>query len=298
MHFGRRLTGKRSVSAESLYLLIVVAAAVVTAYWAARTIGLDLSFIENAASAVGFDESATRARPVASVELRVEATPMPGAPHCRVGEQPAYLNGMAALHQQVGGVMGTPLECEHADGALGNTVQQTSAGLAAYDSQRNTETFTDGWHHWALTPDGLVAWEGTSAEPPPRASAPPEVAVEASPDDGSPEVAVEPSPDDGSPEVATAEGDDGASDAVVAETQDDGSSDAVAVVDDDGSSGAAMTETQDDGSPEVATVEGDDGASDAAVAETPDDGSSQAVAESEDDASTDAVTDAEPGDEP
>ena len=67
--------------------------------------------------------------------------------------------------------MGVPIECEHASSGGGNTVQQTSTGLAAYNSLTNTDTFTDGWHHWALTPNVLVTWEGPEAQPPRQAPA-------------------------------------------------------------------------------------------------------------------------------
>ena len=250
IHFSRRIPGKRPVSAEFLYLLIVVAAAVVTAYWAARTIGIDLSIIENSASALGIDGSVARTRQVGYSEPRVEAMPAPSAPHCRAGEQPAYLNGMAALHQQIGAAMGTPLECEHTDGAVGNTVQQTSAGLAAYDRQRNTETFTDGWHHWALTPDGLVAWEGTSAEPPPASA--------------SPEGAVADDQDGGPPQAVIVDSDGAASDSVPA-NQEDALSDAAAIANDDGAPDAVVADTQDDSSSQTAAASGDDGTSDAAT---------------------------------
>jgi hypothetical protein len=78
---------------------------------------------------------------------------------------------MAALRAQVGDAMGNPVECEHGGSVVGDTVQQTSTGLATYSSMTNTETFTDGWHHWELGPNGLVAWEGTSADPPPQSTA-------------------------------------------------------------------------------------------------------------------------------
>jgi hypothetical protein len=177
--------------------------------------------------------------------------PTASTPHCPAGEQPAFLNGMAALHQQIGDAMGTPLECEHADGALNNTVQQTSAGLAAYDSKRNTETFTDGWHHWALTPDGLVAWDGTSAEPPP-------------------------------PTTRNA-----SSDGAVASNQDEGPPQIVAVHKDDGAS-HTLAANSDVGSPEEFTVNSDDGASVAATANQ-DDGLSDPVAANQDDMSSDAA---------
>lgn len=294
-YFNRRLTGKRSVSAESLCLLVVVAAAVVTAYWAARTIGIDLSPMENAAAALGMSQSVAETHQVGYSKARVEATPPPSAPHCQAGEQPAYLNGIAALHQQIGSAMGTPLECEHADGALGNTVQHTSAGLAAYDSQRNTDTFTDGWHHWALTPNGVVAWEGTSAEPP-QTTASAIGAELANQERGSPQAAAVNDDDRASvplvasPPQSAAENEDNSASEPLADSPDDSSPEALSVNSDDG---AADTEAanQDDASSEVAAVVDDDG-----VSKMQDDGSAQATTASEDD-SADAVTDDDAGDQ-
>jgi hypothetical protein len=62
--------------------------------------------------------------------------------------------------------MGKAVECEHAASAAGDTVQQTSTGLAAYDKASNTVSFTDGWRHWELTAQGLVSWEGEDKMPP------------------------------------------------------------------------------------------------------------------------------------
>jgi hypothetical protein len=73
-YFSRRLSGKRSVSAEFLYLLMVVTAALVTAYLAARAIGIQLDFVENAASALGIDKSVAATHQVGYTQARVEAT--------------------------------------------------------------------------------------------------------------------------------------------------------------------------------------------------------------------------------
>jgi hypothetical protein len=89
------------------------------------------------------------------------------APFCQEGQAPTFSAGFAALHARLGAAMGEPTECEHAISASGNTVQQTSTGLAAYSSATNTVTFTDGWRHWALSAEGVVAWEGTTSDPPP-----------------------------------------------------------------------------------------------------------------------------------
>jgi hypothetical protein len=167
----RRLTRKRSAfSAESMYLLVVLAAAVATAYWAGHTIGMNLSGIQTVASVLGLNETIGTTRHVGYSQARSETAPQPTAPYCQAGQQPSFTNGMAALRAQVGDAMGTPVECEHAASVVGDTLQQTTTGLASYNGITNTETFTDGWHHWALTPNGLVDWQGTSAEPPPASA--------------------------------------------------------------------------------------------------------------------------------
>jgi hypothetical protein len=167
----RRLTRKRSAfSAESMYLLVVLAAAVATAYWAGHSIGMNLSVIQTVASVLGIDETVGTTRHVGYSQAPDDAAAQPTAPYCQLGEQPTFRNGMAALKAQIGEAMGSPVECEHSASVVGDTVQQTTTGLAAYNDITNTETFTDGWHHWALSPNGLVNWEGTSAEPPPQSA--------------------------------------------------------------------------------------------------------------------------------
>jgi hypothetical protein len=61
--------------------------------------------------------------------------------------------------------MGEPLECEHANTESGDSLQQTTTGLAVYDQATNTPSFTDGWRSWALTQRGLLSWEGQNAPP-------------------------------------------------------------------------------------------------------------------------------------
>ena len=159
MAYSPRLNRRRSrLSPEFMYLLVVLAAGLVTACWAGQRLGMDLSIIETVVSVLGLDETASTPS-VGYVD--------PPAAYCSPGEQPVFSNGLAALQQQVGDAMGRPVECEHATSASGNTAQQTTTGLAAYDKASNTVSFTDGWHHWALTDDGLVTWDGTDARPPP-----------------------------------------------------------------------------------------------------------------------------------
>jgi hypothetical protein len=88
------------------------------------------------------------------------------APFCAPGASPRFSNGFAALKASLGATMGDPVECEHNDGATGDVLQQTTTGLAFWRQSTNTPTFTDGYRHWALTSNGLLAWEGSSIDPP------------------------------------------------------------------------------------------------------------------------------------
>jgi len=158
--FGRR---RSAPSAELVYLLVVVSAGAITAWWAAQRLGADLSGIQTAADVLGFTQAVGAPKVVGYVQTNTVAA---SAAYCNAGEAPAFKNGIAALKRQVGNAMGAPVECEHPASAAGDTVQQTSTGLAAYDKQSNTVSFTDGWHHWALTQGGFVEWDGTEPNPP------------------------------------------------------------------------------------------------------------------------------------
>ncbi len=136
----RRTTKKNTGSAELIYLLIVLAAGFATAWWAGHKLGMDLSSVSTMASILGL---------------------------CHPGQSPAFAVGMDNLKQQLGNAMGVPLECEHPTSAIGDTIQQTTTGLAAYSKLTNTVSFTDGWRHWAITARGPVTWEGTDPNPPP-----------------------------------------------------------------------------------------------------------------------------------
>jgi hypothetical protein len=105
----------------------------------------------------------------------VPAAQAQAAPYCSPGTQPQFSHGFAALKSALGPIMGDPVECEHNDGNSGDVLQHTTTGLAFWRSSTNTPTFTDGYRHWGLTPNGLVAWVGSSVDPPStaRGSAPP-----------------------------------------------------------------------------------------------------------------------------
>ena len=88
------------------------------------------------------------------------------APYCSPETSPQFTHGFAALKAALGPVMGEPIECEHNDGESGDILQKTTTGLAFWRKSTNTPTFTDGHRHWALTTQGVVAWEGSSIDPP------------------------------------------------------------------------------------------------------------------------------------
>ena len=88
------------------------------------------------------------------------------APFCGQGSSPKFSYGFADLKARLGSAMGDPVECEHTDGTSGDVLQQTTTGLAFWRKSTNTPTFTDGFNHWALTPNGLLSWTGQSVDPP------------------------------------------------------------------------------------------------------------------------------------
>ena len=150
-------------SAESLYLLVVLAAGVATALWLGGQVAVNLSAVSTVVAVLGINERTGTTRHVGYAGAEANQAV---AAYCTPGQAPAFVNGLGTLKQHVGDAMGTPIECEHAATAAGDTVQQTTTGLAAYDAVTNTVTFTDGWHHWAITPTGYAKWDGTLALPP------------------------------------------------------------------------------------------------------------------------------------
>ena len=94
------------------------------------------------------------------------APPSGGGGFCAPDESPGFTSGLMALSQQLGDTMGGPMECEHGNPDNGDTLQETTTGLAIYRASTNTPTFTDGFQHWALTPLGLVTWTGPGIDPP------------------------------------------------------------------------------------------------------------------------------------
>ena len=79
---------------------------------------------------------------------------------------PSFLYGFAALKEQLGPVMGDPLECEHSIHVNGDARQLTTTGYAYYRTSANIPAFTSGADRWALTQNGLVHWSGDVVDPP------------------------------------------------------------------------------------------------------------------------------------
>jgi hypothetical protein len=98
------------------------------------------------------------------------ATPPPGPPFCQAGQQPQFAFGLAQLKARVGDTMGNLVECEHTNADSGDSLLQTTTGLAFYHKATNTPTFTNGFEHWAVTDKALVNWMGDSIDPPPNAT--------------------------------------------------------------------------------------------------------------------------------
>jgi hypothetical protein len=170
LYHHRHTTRKTVGSAELAYLLVVIAAGAVTAWWASHQVGIDLSSVNQAAAMLGLSEQSPV--PHAAVgytgAAEQDQASAPALPYCQAGAAPALSAAATRLRDQVGAnIVGHPVECEHAATGSGDTIEQTSTGLLAYRAITDAESFTDGWRHWRLTPNGLVTWEGTGSDPPP-----------------------------------------------------------------------------------------------------------------------------------
>ena len=98
--------------------------------------------------------------------LAAFVAPAGAAPHCATGQEPEFLFGFAHLKSLLGETMGLPTECENSNPQNGDTLQNTTAGLAFNRKSTNIPTFTDGFNHWGWTADGLVHWTGDAIDAP------------------------------------------------------------------------------------------------------------------------------------
>jgi hypothetical protein len=132
---------------------------------------MDLSSINTMASLIGLTETGRSTHGIvgyspAGANAGATTDQAAAAPYCAAGQAPAFAAGLIGLKQQVGDVMGSPVECEHAVSSSGDSIQQTTTGLAAYNKLTNTVSFTDGWRHYAVTSRGFITWEGAESDPP------------------------------------------------------------------------------------------------------------------------------------
>jgi hypothetical protein len=98
----------------------------------------------------------------------VPAAEAQAAPHCEADHPPAFVFGFASLKAQLGGAMGDPVSCEYADpNGTGDTLQDTSTGLAFWRKSTNTPTFTSGTCGAPQNPWGFTFCGGSVITSPP-----------------------------------------------------------------------------------------------------------------------------------
>lgn len=161
-------------------LALVIVAGTLSIWWWSHAVWGDFSFafLENLAPYIGYSKPEPVPEvgyqpPNAGLTAAEAGQPVAGggsetlkaAPYCPPGEAPTFVLGFAKLHQQLGDIMGQPLECEHLNPANRDSLQQTSTGLAVYRPSPGQLSFTDGWRHWALSGSRLVSWEGDGPMP-------------------------------------------------------------------------------------------------------------------------------------
>jgi len=90
----------------------------------------------------------------------------PASTACPTGLAPPLVPQVILLMAVLGQTMGEPVECVHGNIENGDLLQQTSTGLLIYRTLSGTAVFTNGYVHWAMTPDGLLRWLGSGLDPP------------------------------------------------------------------------------------------------------------------------------------
>jgi hypothetical protein len=159
------------------WLLLLVAALGAFLYWYWSP-ALPFSLWPSSAAATGVVEVdagealGTESAPVPQTTPAAQPTAISRpvlASYCPPGQHARFVLGFEQLKARLGTTMGEPLECEHVDPENGDTLQQTTTGLAVYRKEAGVLEFTDGWRHWALRGEQLVAWEGDSPPSTPAA---------------------------------------------------------------------------------------------------------------------------------
>jgi hypothetical protein len=86
----------------------------------------------------------------------------------------SFVGGFASLNEQLGAIMGDPLESQRGDGNACDIQQLTTTGMAYWLCALGAPAFVaspDGSHHWALIGDQMVEWFGPTADPPSETTA-------------------------------------------------------------------------------------------------------------------------------
>jgi hypothetical protein len=165
--------------------LVVISIPLTMWWWSGAVWGdFSLSFLSSVAAYIGYTneperplvgsqptdapaEQSSVATQVSGAAQPTAAISMPpaAAPHCASEQVPRFILGFARLKQRLGQTMGEALECEHPNPANGDTLQQTTTGLAVFRRASGELQFTDGWRHWALTGNNLIIWDGQDQAP-------------------------------------------------------------------------------------------------------------------------------------
>jgi hypothetical protein len=182
------MTRESGFSIVGLVLVLVAVGAFLYWYWSPN-LPFDVALPSAAAPNVTTETTAPRTTTSAPL-LRTAPTAQPTAaalpvlaPYCPPGQPARFVLGFEQLKARLGDTMGSPLECEHVNADNGDTLQQTTTGLAVYRKQSGALEFTDGWRHWALRGQDLVTWDGDT---PPGAPAPESAATAGAADAGVP----------------------------------------------------------------------------------------------------------------
>jgi hypothetical protein len=83
-------------------------------------------------------------------------------PYCGQDQSPTFGPAFATLVEQLGDIVGEPLDCEHADESSQLVVQATTTGNLFRDPSDGSVGFSNGVDRWIVGPDGAVVWPSDS----------------------------------------------------------------------------------------------------------------------------------------
>jgi hypothetical protein len=118
------------------------------------------------------------AQPAANVNVagalsggQVAARPLSGAQPSGNSDCKSFDARFGDLQQRLSALVGEPVECAHQSIDNGDLLQRTTNGLLTLRATSGVALFTNGVEHWALLPDGMKYWLGSSVDPPADAQA-------------------------------------------------------------------------------------------------------------------------------